>query len=54
VFATRITREPKVSGKENIKLTCTLGIVKAGYELCPVKDMQELKNIMGLWYLELQ
>jgi len=36
----------KVSGKENIRLTGTLGIVKVGYELCPVKDMHELKNII--------
>jgi predicted nucleic acid-binding protein len=36
----------KVSEKENIRLTGTLGIVKVGYELCPVKDMHELKNII--------
>ena len=44
----------KVSGKENIRLTGTLGIVKVGYELCPVKDMQELKNIIlelrAVWF----
>ena len=44
----------KVSEKENIRLTGTLGIVKVGYELCPVKDMHELKNIIqelrGVWF----
>ena len=37
----------KVAKKENIKLTGTLGIIKIGYELCPVKDKQELKTIIN-------
>ncbi len=44
----------KVSEKENIRLTGTLGIVKVGYELCPVKDMQELNTIIqelqAVWF----
>ena len=44
----------KVSRKENIRLTGTLGILKTGYELCPVKDMQELKTIIqelqAVWF----
>ena len=37
----------KIAKKENIKLTGTLGIIKVGYELCPVKDKQELQTIIN-------
>ena len=37
----------KVAKKENIKLTGTLGLIKIGYELCPVKDKQELQIIIN-------
>ena len=37
----------KVAKKENIKLTGTLGLIKIGYELCPIKDKQELQTIIN-------
>ena len=37
----------KIARKEQIKITGTLGVIKIGYELCPIKDKKELKNIIG-------
>ncbi len=37
----------KIARKENIKITGTLGIIKRGYELCPIKDKQELQLIIN-------
>jgi predicted nucleic acid-binding protein len=36
----------KIARKEQIKITGTLGIIKIGYELCPIKDKKELRNII--------
>ncbi len=37
----------KFAKKENIKITGTLGLLKVGYELCPIKDKQELQKIIN-------
>ncbi|VVB94263.1 Uncharacterised protein [uncultured archaeon] len=37
----------KIARKENVKITGTLGIVKMGYERCPIKDKQELQLIIN-------
>ena len=37
----------KIANKEGIRITGTLGIVKIGYELFPVKDKTELKDIIN-------
>ncbi|MFZ2410186.1 MAG: hypothetical protein WAW23_01305 [Candidatus Methanoperedens sp.] len=37
----------KIARKENVKITGTLGIIKRGYELCPIKDKQELQTIIN-------
>ncbi len=36
----------KLAKKENVKITGTLGLLKLGYELCPIKDKPELQNII--------
>lgn len=36
----------KLAKKENVKITGTLGLLKLGYELCPIKDKPELKKII--------
>ncbi len=33
--------------KEHVKLTGTLGLLKMGYELCPIKDKSELRKIIN-------
>ncbi len=37
----------KIAKKEHVKLTGTLGLLKMGYELCPVKDKQDLRKIIN-------
>ena len=37
----------KIARKENVKITGTLGLIKRGYELCPIKDKQELQTIIN-------
>jgi len=37
----------KVAKKEHVKITGTLGLLKIGYELCPIKDIPELKKIIN-------
>lgn len=37
----------KLAKKENIKITGTLGLLKMGYELCPIKDKSELREIIN-------
>ena len=37
----------KVAKKEHVKVTGTLGLLKIGYELCPIKDKPELKKIIN-------
>ena len=36
----------KLAKKENVKITGTLGLLKLGYELCPIKDKMELQKII--------
>ena len=36
----------KLAKKENVKITGTLGLLKMGYELCPIKDKPELQKII--------
>lgn len=36
----------KIARKEHLKITGTLGLIKIGYELCPIKDKQELERII--------
>ncbi len=37
----------KIARKERLKITGTLGLIKIGYELCPIKDKQELQRIVN-------
>ncbi|HEY9246281.1 MAG TPA: hypothetical protein VIO11_05485 [Candidatus Methanoperedens sp.] len=37
----------KIAKKEHVKLTGTLGLLKMGYELCPIKDKSELRKIIN-------
>ncbi len=37
----------KVAKKEHVRITGTLGLLKIGYELCPIKDKQELQKIIN-------
>ena len=37
----------KLAKKENVKITGTLGLLKMGYELCPIKDKKELQKIIN-------
>lgn len=37
----------KLAKKENVKITGTLGLLKMGYELCPIKDKHELRKIIN-------
>ncbi len=37
----------KIARKEHVKVTGTLGLIKIGYELCPIKDKQELQSIVN-------
>ncbi len=37
----------KLAKKEHVKITGTLGLLKVGYELCPIKDKQELQKIIN-------
>ena len=37
----------KIANKEQVKITGTLGIIKTGYELCPIKDKSELRDIIN-------
>jgi predicted nucleic acid-binding protein len=37
----------KIARKEHVKITGTLGIIKKGYELCPIKDKVELRDIIN-------
>jgi predicted nucleic acid-binding protein len=36
----------KIAREEHVRITGTLGIIKIGYELCPIKDKTELKKII--------
>lgn len=36
----------KIARREHVKITGTLGLIKMGYELCPIKDKQELQKII--------
>lgn len=36
----------KIARKEHINITGTLGIIRIGYELCPIKDKKELQDII--------
>jgi len=36
----------KLARKEHLKITGTLGLLKVGYELCPIKDKPELGKII--------
>lgn len=36
----------KIARKEHLKITGTLGLIKIGYELCPIKDKKELQRIV--------
>ena len=36
----------KIAKKEQVKITGTLGLIKIGYELCPIKDKSELREII--------
>jgi predicted nucleic acid-binding protein len=36
----------KLAKKEHVKITGTLGLLKMGYELCPIKDKLELQKII--------
>jgi len=37
----------KIARGERVKITGTLGLIKTGYELCPIKDKQELQRIVN-------
>lgn len=37
----------KIAKKESVKITGTLGLLKMGYELCPIKDKPELQKIIN-------
>lgn len=37
----------KIAKKEQVKITGTLGLLKIGYELCPIKDKHELRKIIN-------
>jgi len=37
----------KLAKKEKVKITGTLGLLKLGYELCPIKDKTELQKIIN-------
>jgi predicted nucleic acid-binding protein len=37
----------KIAKKESVKITGTLGLLKMGYELCPIKDKSELQKIIN-------
>lgn len=37
----------KLARKEHVKITGTLGLLKVGYELCPIKDKPELQKIIN-------
>lgn len=37
----------KLAKKEHVKVIGTLGLLKIGYELCPIKDKPELKKIIN-------
>jgi len=37
----------KLAKKEHVKITGTLGLLKMGYELCPIKDKPELQKIIN-------
>ncbi len=37
----------KLAKKEHVKITGTLGLLKVGYELCPIKDKPELQKIIN-------
>ncbi|NJD78912.1 MAG: hypothetical protein FIB08_17770 [Candidatus Methanoperedens sp.] len=37
----------KLARKEHVKITGTLGLLKIGYELCPIKDKPELQKIIN-------
>ncbi len=37
----------KLAKKENVKITGTLGLLKLGYELCPIKNKTELQKIIS-------
>ncbi|MBU3968558.1 MAG: hypothetical protein KKG76_14500 [Euryarchaeota archaeon] len=37
----------KIAKKESVKITGTLGLLKVGYELCPIKDKPELLKIIN-------
>lgn len=37
----------KIAKNENVKITGTLGLLKLGYELCPIKDKLELQKIIN-------
>lgn len=37
----------KIAKGERLKITGTLGLIKIGYELCPIKDKQELQRIVN-------
>ena len=37
----------KIAKKEYVKITGTLGLLKMGYELCPIKDKHELRKIIN-------
>lgn len=36
----------KLAKKEQVQITGTLGLLKIGYELCPIKDKSELRKII--------
>lgn len=36
----------KIARSERVRITGTLGIIKVGYERCPIKNRQELQNII--------
>jgi predicted nucleic acid-binding protein len=37
----------KIARGEHVKIIGTLGLIKIGYELCPIKDKQELQRIVN-------
>ncbi len=37
----------KIAKKEHVRITGTLGLIKIGYELCPIKDKKELQTIVN-------
>lgn len=37
----------KIAKKDHVKITGTLGLLKMGYELCPIKDKHELRKIIN-------